>query len=187
MWNSARLVKAASILCWSIVAVCVLWLAFDNLSYGVTMALPQLCTTTPNSKATDALLSCPKANVVWAVPTLTSLTRSQPVGGGQGWRVWSTLQPTDQIYAQDGAWHPRSFFMLVTPIIPAVPVAPTPPPVNFSAITGFEFEHSYDAGVTWDPIQTVLSYTPQAVGHCFRLTPLEGTVKGAPWVACPQP
>jgi hypothetical protein len=81
----------------------------------------QTCTTTPT---TGGLLGCPTANVVFAPVAPTTWVRSV-VAGTQGWRAYSTLKPTDQVYT--GVW------VLLSAITVALQPTSTMPPATTAA------------------------------------------------------
>ena len=62
---------------------------------------------------------------------------------------------------------------------------PSPPLIDYSAVTGYTFEQSYDDGATWDGYTWHLSYPPQVAAHCFRISVTRADGNGPPVVVCP--
>lgn len=72
--------------------------------------------------------------------------------------------------------------------IPALTIVPvTPPGPDYTTITSYTIEQSYDAGKTWDTASTTITYDPQAAAHCFRITPHRKDGDGPALVSCPLP
>lgn len=72
--------------------------------------------------------------------------------------------------------------------IPSLTINPiNPPGPDYSTITSYIIEQSYDAGKTWDTISTTITYAPQSLAHCFRITPHRKDGDGPSTVSCPLP
>jgi hypothetical protein len=67
----------------------------------------------------------------------------------------------------------------------ALSSSPTGP--DYTRITGYLIEQSYDAGASWDSIATTIGYPAQAVAHCFRITAKRQDGTGPPITVCPLP
>lgn len=70
-------------------------------------------------------------------------------------------------------------------IVPIVPPPPTGP--DYTMITGYLIEQSYDAGKTWDSFNTQIIYPMQNIAHCFRVTANRKDGNGPPMISCPLP
>jgi hypothetical protein len=78
-------------------------------------------------------------------------------------------------------------FSITAQSSPPPPPPPPPPAVDYTVVTGYTIEQSYDAGSTWDAISTTIGYPKQSAAHCFRVTAVTVTGKGPPQVVCPEP
>lgn len=99
-------------------------LVFAKPAHSAALNL-QTCTVTPT---TGGIAGCPAANALFGPVAPTTLVRSQPTSNGpQGWRAFSSLKSTDQVYAQDHAWHTLS---TVQPSLAQTPAPGSPPVVT---------------------------------------------------------
>lgn len=94
------------------------------VSHAATAVNLQTCAVTPT---TGGLMGCTVTRFAPVAPE--TLVRSI-VNGGQGWRAFSTLTPSDTVYASDGTWHALSALTVAlqpTSTPPPTQVVPPPP------------------------------------------------------------
>lgn len=119
MKNRSLRVLGAGVLVMSLIGLHV-----RHVQAGTSVSL-QTCTVAPS---TGGLLGCPSANVMFAPVGPATLVRSA-VKGIQGWRAFSTLQPSDSVWTAVGGWQVLS---TLSPVLATVPVIAPPaslPPV----------------------------------------------------------
>lgn len=167
----------------------------------------QTCADVPPIAAGSPLSAC---KAIVGGPTFNTdlvLTYIEPAHVQQVWAPWNTLATNKSVCVIQPAgpcrWTSRGNVSALGVNPPAAPPAPpvlsppvvsptVPPPViaptvDYTVISGYRIELSYDAGKSWDPIETTLTYPSQALAHCFRITAVRADGLGPTLVSCPLP
>lgn len=159
------------------------------------------CTTTPTA-TTNAILGCPKANVIWGPRAATDLVRMADATG-QHWRAFNTLNPTTLVYPQTGVWTALGALKITLPAV-AIPTthvyvlswAEVTKAVDGSAVTdliGYRVQSGPSATGPWSSPQTLAGLTatytlPSNMQQCFQVVAVsKGAGESLPAGICSAP
>jgi hypothetical protein len=184
--------KAQWMIVFWFVAIVLIAIILHTVSFGATAGQIQVCSVAVTPGAGYGQCAANGGHFICGPAAATDPVRTQSAAGVQLFEPFSTLNATSAVVScPSGGWSTLAAVGAVVPGVPAPPpVTPPPPvvvPVDYTVITGFRFEQSYDAGQSWDPIETTLRYPSQAAAHCFRITALTAAGAGPAMVSCPLP
>lgn len=136
-----------------VILACLLSASFAVCTaHAATPVNLQQCAVTPT---TGGLLGCPTASVTFGPVSPSTLVRSG-VNSAQGWRVFSSLNSADSVYAQDGSWHILS---TITPALGSTPPPVTPPATATQSVVITSLDNP----------QMIVTFTGVPVPGCFTL------------------